>query len=87
MQFEGEVDETPQGTALLGKKCVVSGVFSMPRDEIKRLVEQNGGRLAGSVSGSTDFLIAGDKMGPSKREKAERMGVLILTEIQFMEMI
>ena len=87
LQFEGEVDETPQGTALLGKKCVVSGVFSMPRDEIKRLVEQNGGRLAGSVSGSTDFLIAGDKMGPSKREKAERMGVLILTESQFMEMI
>ena len=66
---------------------MVSGVFSMPRDQIKRLVEQNGGKLSGSVSGSTDYLIAGDKMGPAKREKAERAGVRILSESEFIELI
>jgi DNA ligase (NAD+) len=87
LQFVGDVESKPQGTALLGKKCVVSGVFSIPRDEVKRLVEQQGGKLAGTVSGSTDYLIAGEKMGPSKREKAERLGVRILSEVEFMEMI
>jgi DNA ligase (NAD+) len=87
LQFVGDVESKPQGTALLGKKCVVSGVFSIPRDEVKRLVEQQGGKLAGTVSGSTDYLIAGEKMGPSKREKAERLGVRILSEVEFMEMM
>ena len=87
LQFVGDVESKPQGTALLGKKCVVSGVFSIPRDEVKRLVEQQGGKLAGTVSGSTDYLIAGEKMGPSKREKAERLGVRILSEVEFMEII
>ncbi len=87
LQFEASATAAPQGTALQGKKCVVSGVFSMPRDEVKRLVEQNGGKLSGSVSGSTDYLIAGDKMGPAKREKAERAGVRILSESEFMGMI
>ena len=66
---------------------MVSGVFSMPRDEVKRLVEQHGGKLSGSVSGNTDYLIAGDKMGPAKREKAERAGVRILSESEFMALI
>ena len=87
LQFEAAQDAAPQGTALAGKKCVVSGVFSMPRDEVKRLVEQQGGKLSGSVSGSTDYLIAGEKMGPAKREKAERMGVKILSESDFLEII
>ena len=86
LQFEA-VKEAQTGNALAGKRCVVSGVFSMPRDQIKRLVEQNGGKLSGSVSGSTDFLIAGDKMGPAKRAKADRAGVRILTENEFVEMI
>ncbi|MBK13138.1 MAG: DNA ligase (NAD(+)) LigA [Crocinitomicaceae bacterium] len=86
LQFEA-VKEAPTGNALIGKRCVVSGVFSMPRDQIKRLVEQNGGKLSGSVSGSTDFLIAGDKMGPAKRAKADRAGVRILTENEFIEFI
>ena len=87
LQFEAAQDAAPQGTALAGKKCVVSGVFSMPRDEVKRLVEQQGGKLSGSVSGSTDYLIAGEKMGPAKREKAERMGVKILSESDFLGII
>ena len=56
-------------------------------DEVKRRVEQHGGKLSGSVSGSTDFLIAGEKMGPAKREKAERLGVRILSEAEFLELI
>ena len=87
LRFEADAEAAPQGTALEGKRCVVSGVFSMPRDEVKRLVEQNGGKLSGSVSGSTDFLIAGDKMGPAKREKAERAGVRILSESEFVDLI
>jgi DNA ligase (NAD+) len=72
---------------LAGQSFVVSGVFSIPRDELKRLVELHGGRLAGSVSGKTNFLLAGEKMGPSKLEKAERLGVVILSEPDFMAMI
>ena len=87
LQFEAGDQAAPQGTALLGKKCVVSGVFSMPRDEVKRLVEQHGGKLTGSVSGSTDCLIAGEKMGPAKREKAERLGIQILSEADLMSII
>ena len=87
LQFVSEQESAPQGTALQGKKCVVSGVFSVPRDEIKRQVEQNGGKLSGTVSGSTDYLIAGEKMGPAKREKAERMGVRILSENEFEDII
>jgi len=87
LRFEAESDSGLMGTSLKGKRCVVSGVFSMPRDDVKRLVEQNGGKLSGSVSGSTDFLIAGDKMGPAKREKAERAGVRILSESEFIDMI
>ena len=68
LQFEAAASEMPTGTAFADKRCVVNGVFSMPRDEVKRLVEQNGGKLSGSVSGSTDFLIAGDKWAlPSGR--------------------
>ena len=88
LKFTAERDQSAAGSDVLdGRSFVVSGVFSIPRDELKRLVEQHGGRLLGSVSGKTDFLIAGDKMGPSKREKAERLGVRILTEPAFMEMI
>ena len=87
LQFVSEQEAAPQGIALQDKKCVVSGVFTVPRDEIKRQVEQNGGKLSGTVSGSTDYLIAGEKRGPAKREKAERMGVRILSETEFMELI
>lgn len=88
VSFEVEEAETAAGSDVLaGQSFVVSGVFSIPRDELKRLVELHGGRLAGSVSGKTNFLLAGDKMGPSKLEKAERLGVVILSEADFMAMI
>ena len=88
LKFTAEQDPGVQGSQVLeGRSFVVSGVFSIPRDELKRLVERHGGRLLGGVSGKTDFLIAGEKMGPAKREKAERLGVSILTESAFFEMI
>lgn len=88
LKFETEEEEGETGsTVLADSSFVVSGVFSIPRDELKRLVERHGGRLLGGVSGKTDYLIAGEKMGPAKREKAERLGVTILSEAEFMRMI
>ena len=82
---EAEGQEVSQ--VLAGKSFVVSWVFSIPRDDLKRIVERHGGRLLGGVSGKTDYLLAGEKMGPSKREKAERLGVSVLSEEQFMAML
>ena len=88
LQFESNEESAVEGSDVLdGKGFVVSGVFSIPRDELKRTVERHGGRLLGSVSGNTDYLIAGEKMGPAKREKAQRLGVTILSESEFMALL
>ncbi len=84
VQFSvAEAEDAAVSQVLADKSFVVSGVFSVPRDELKRLVEQHGGRLLGGVSGKTDYLLAGEKMGPSKREKAERLKVQVLSEADF----
>ncbi|MBE0638773.1 MAG: 3'-5' exoribonuclease [Bacteroidales bacterium] len=76
------------GNQLQGLKILVSGVFQhFSRDEIKRVIEQHGGKNVSSVSGNTDFLVAGENMGPAKREKAESLGVKIISEEEFLEMI
>jgi DNA ligase (NAD+) len=73
---------------LVGMTFVISGVFARhSRDEYKALIEQNGGRNVGSVSGNTDYLLAGEKMGPAKLEKARKSGVKIITENDFLKMI
>lgn len=72
---------------LAGKTFVVSGVFSRSRDEIKALIEQNGGKNTGSVSGKTSYLVAGDNMGPEKRTKAEKLGVPIISEEELLKLI
>lgn len=72
---------------LAGKTFVVSGVFSRSRDEIKNLIEQNGGKNTGSVSGKTSYLVAGDNMGPEKRTKAEKLGVPIISEEELLKLI
>tara|TARA_Y100000589_G_scaffold332344_1_gene392069 strand:+ start:40185 stop:42206 length:2022 start_codon:yes stop_codon:yes gene_type:complete len=73
---------------LAGLKFVVSGVFhDFSRDELKHLIEQNGGRVVSSVSSKTDYIIAGENMGPSKREKAERLGIKIISEKEFEKML
>ena len=75
-------------TVLEGKTLVVSGVFdSFSRDELKHLIDINGGKNTGSVSAKTDFLVAGEGMGPSKLKKATDLGVTILSEEEFKNLI
>ncbi len=79
---------TLSGNSLEGKIIVISGVFNKrSRDEYKLLIEQNGGRNSSSISGSTSFILAGENMGPSKREKAEKLGIMLLSEDEFLKII
>jgi len=89
LQFELSADKLKNQTELLkGKTFVVSGVFeTVSRDELKKLIEDNGGKVNSSISSKTSFLIAGDKMGPSKRTKAESLGVPTISEQDFIEMV
>lgn len=82
-------EESLAGTTdkLKGKTFVVSGVFEMSRNDLKKLIESNGGKVSGSISGRTDFLVAGQNMGPSKKEKAEKLKINIISEDEFLEMI
>ncbi|MBE6207409.1 MAG: NAD-dependent DNA ligase LigA [Rikenellaceae bacterium] len=86
LQFVAE-ERRRASDALTGKSFVVSGKFSISRDELKKLIEEHGGRNVAAVSGSVDYLIAGDKMGPEKRKKAEKLGVKMLSEEEFMALI
>jgi DNA ligase (NAD+) len=72
---------------LAGKSFVVSGVFTVSRDEIKKMIEDHGGRNVGSISSKTDYVLAGDKMGPEKLKKAEKLGVPIISEDEFRALI
>ena len=73
---------------LAGKSIVISGVFAKhSRDEYKAMIEQNGGKNVGSISGKTSFILAGDNMGPSKLQKAEKLGVPIVDEDTFLNML
>lgn len=86
-----EMEETSTGittTKLLGKSVVVSGVFTQhSRDEYKLLIEQYGGKNVGSISSKTSFVLAGDNMGPSKLEKAQKLNIPIINEAEFLKMI
>jgi hypothetical protein len=72
---------------LKGKTIVISGNFSISREAIGALIESHSGRNSSSVSSKTDYLLAGEKAGPSKLEKAAKLGVAIITEEEFMNMI
>ena len=88
LQFEQEKKEVNENQVLSGMSIVVSGVFStMSRDEIKQLIEDLGGKNVSSISKKTSFVVAGDKMGPEKRKKAESLGIEIKTEEDFLAMI
>jgi len=81
-QLENQTDK------LKGQTFVVSGVFeSISRDDLKKLIEDNGGKVASSISSKTSFVVAGDNMGPSKKTKAESLGVPIISEQEFMEKV
>ncbi|NDV44038.1 NAD-dependent DNA ligase LigA [Flagellimonas sediminis] len=79
-QLENQTDK------LKGQTFVVSGVFeALSRDELKKLIEDNGGKVASSISSKTSFVVAGDNMGPSKKTKAESLGVPIISEQEFLQ--
>ena len=84
-----EVADAPKklSSSLEGKTIVISGNFSVSRDDIKALISAHGGKNSGSVSGKTSYLLAGEKPGPEKIKKAESLGVEIIDEQTFREMI
>ncbi|ASS49247.1 MAG: DNA ligase (NAD(+)) LigA [Candidatus Fluviicola riflensis] len=87
LQFEIEEAEL-DSTSLEGKTFVVSGVFSQfSRDEIKSLIEKNGGKNVSSISAKTSYVLAGDNMGPAKLEKASSLGIPIISEADFVKML
>ena len=89
LQMELAQEEQEGGTDLLKDKIIViSGVFNHhSRDEYKALIERHGGKNSGSISAKTSFVLAGDNMGPAKREKAQELGVRLVSENEFLEMI
>ena len=88
IQFEIDDSAKNVSTILLGKSFVVSGVFSnFSRDEIKKLIEINGGKVSSSISSKTSYLVAGLNMGPSKKEKAEKLNIKIISETEFNNLI
>jgi DNA ligase (NAD+) len=89
VQFEIIEKFNPDATdKLVGKTFVVSGVFELfSRDDLKKSIEDNGGKVGSSISAKTDFVIAGDNMGPAKLEKANQLGIKIISEQDFVEMI
>ena len=89
IQFEIIEKINPNATNKLGGKTfVVSGVFEQfSRDDLKKAIEDNGGKNGSSISAKTDFVLAGDNMGPAKLEKANKLGVKIISEKEFIEML
>lgn len=94
LQEKGIIFKTDQPATQLiedrlgGKTFVISGVFrNFSRDQLKEMIGQYGGKNAGSISGKTDFLLAGDEMGPAKMKKAGELGIRVISEDDFLEMI
>ena len=87
LKFEAETSQQKLSEKLAGKTIVISGNFSVSRDDMKALIAAHGGKNSGSVSGKTSYLLAGEKPGPEKIKKAESLGVEIIDEQKFREMI
>ena len=87
VQLSMEKTEETTSDVLKGVTIVISGNFSISRDEMKALIEKNGGKNSGSVSGKTTYLLAGSKPGPEKIKKAAELGVRVISEEEFMGMI
>jgi DNA ligase (NAD+) len=87
LRFEIEEILKAESDILAGKTIVVSGNFSVSRDEIKGLIAAHGGKSSGSISGKTTYLLAGEKAGPEKLKKAEASGVKVIGENEFRNMI
>ncbi|HEX9826909.1 MAG TPA: NAD-dependent DNA ligase LigA [Flavobacteriaceae bacterium] len=89
VQLEISADQLVNQTdKLKGQTFVVSGVFeTVSRDELKKLIEDNGGKVSSSISSKTNYVIAGENMGPSKRDKATSLGISIISELDFLNLI
>jgi len=88
IKFGKENASSKTGNSLDGKTIVISGVFKRhSRDEYKEIIEQNGGKNSSSVSGNTSFILTGENMGQSKKEKANELGVQLLSETEFLKII
>jgi DNA ligase (NAD+) len=88
VQLESGAEEVLLSEKLKGKTFVVSGVFELfSRDELKKAIEDNGGKVGSSISAKTDFVIAGDNMGPAKLEKANQLKIAIISEVDFKNMV
>lgn len=88
LQFaKAESAKPAQGQVLSGKAIIVSGKFSIERDALKQMIEAYGGRNVSSISSKTDYVLAGENMGPEKRKKAESLGIPIISEEDFYQMI
>lgn len=89
VQFELSAEKLLNQTELFkGQTFVVSGVFSkVSRNELKKMIEDNGGKVGSSISSKTSYLVAGDNMGPSKRTKAEKLGTAIISEDDFLQLL
>ena len=81
-QLIGQTDK------LKGDIIVVTGIFeTISRNDLKKLIEDNGGKVSSSISSKTSYIVAGDNMGPSKKEKAEKLGVILISEFEFLQKI
>jgi DNA ligase (NAD+) len=88
LRMELSTQDAQLSTKLEGQSIVISGVFAHhSRDEYKAIIEQNGGKNVGSISSKTSFILAGENMGPSKLQKAEKLGIKIVSEDEFLEML
>ncbi|MBN2347190.1 MAG: NAD-dependent DNA ligase LigA [Bacteroidales bacterium] len=88
LKFESEKKQSSGTGRLNGKSIIISGVFeNFSREEIKELIEHHGGKNVSSISSKTDYLVAGEKIGPSKLEKAKELGIPVISEIEFMQLI
>lgn len=89
VQFElPEEDESEKNDCLAGKTIVISGVFTLhSRDQYKEMIERNGGKNSGSISKKTDFVLAGENMGPAKLEKARSLNIPVINEQEFLDML
>jgi DNA ligase (NAD+) len=84
----GEQQKQARSNKLEGQSIVISGVFQHhSRDEYKALIEQHGGKNVGSISAKTSFVLAGENMGPAKFEKAEKLGIRIMNEDEFLALL
>jgi DNA ligase (NAD+) len=88
IRLSGENTIQQTGNLLNGRTIVISGVFKRhSRDEYKEIIEKNGGKNSSSISGSTAFILAGENMGPSKKEKADQLGIQLMSETEFLKLI